>query len=70
MNAHRLGVEMTCLPTGAFLRRTESLIAHEGPIYWSPMTTAETAHGSEDELFSSEEPGSGAELKGVESLWS
>ncbi len=34
------------------------------------MTTAETAHGSEDELFSSEEPGSGAELTGVESLWS
>ncbi len=34
------------------------------------MTTAETAHGSEDELFSSEEPGNDAELTGVESLWS
>ncbi len=64
------GVEMTRLPTGVFLRRTESLVAHEGPIYWSPMTMAETAHGSVDKLFSSEEPGSGAELTGVESFWS
>ncbi len=61
---------MTWLSTAAFLRRTGSLVAHEGPIYWSPMTTAETAYGSEDELFSSEEPGSSAEFKGVESLWS
>ncbi len=57
---------MAWLPTGTFLRRTESLVAHEKP----PMTTAETAHGSEDELFSSEEPGSDAELTVVESLWS
>ncbi len=34
------------------------------------MVTNETAHGSEDELFSSEEPSSGAELTGIESLWS
>ncbi len=59
---------MARLPTGVFLRRTESLLAHEGPIYWSPMTTTETAHGSEDKLFSSEEPGSGVELTGAESL--
>ena len=34
------------------------------------MTTAETAHRSEDERFSSEEQGSGAELTRVEGLWS
>ncbi len=33
---------MTWLPTGAFVRRNENLAAHEGPIYWSPMTIAET----------------------------
>ncbi len=61
---------MTWLLTGAFLRQTENLVAHEGAMYWSPMTTAETAHSLEDELFSSEELGSGAELTGVNSLWS
>ncbi len=61
---------MTWLPTGTFLRRTKSLVAHEVPMYLSPMTTAETAHGSEDELFFSEELGSGAELAGVDSFWS
>ncbi len=64
------GVEMTWLLTGAFLRRIENLVAHEGPMYWSSMTSAKTAHGSEDELFSYGEPGSGAELAGVDSLWS
>ncbi len=39
-------------------------------MYWFPMTTAETAHGSEDKLFPSKEPGSSAELTGVDSLWS
>ncbi len=62
------GVEMTWLPTGAFVRRTENLVAHEGPIYWSPMKIAETAYHSEDECFSSEELSSGAGLTGVESF--
>lgn len=37
---------------------------------WSLITTAETAHCSEYECFSSEEPGSGAKPPGVESLQS
>ncbi len=47
---------------------TESLAAHKGPMCWSPIITAETVHGSECERFSSEEPGSGAELAGMVSL--
>ncbi len=57
---------MTWLPTGAFVRRTENLVAHEGPIYWSP----ETADRSEGERLPSEELGSGAGLTVVESLFS
>ncbi len=64
------GTEMAWLPTGAFGRRTENVVAHEGLIYWSPMTIAETEHRSEDERFSSEELGSGAGLTVVESLFS
>ncbi len=60
---------MTWLPTGAVMRRIENLVAHEGPIYWSPMTIAETEHLSENERFSSEELGTGAGLTVVESLF-
>ncbi len=63
------GVEMTWLSIGAFLSQTESLVANEGLIFWPPMTTGKTAHGSEDEIFSSEELGSGVEVAGVESVW-
>ncbi len=63
-------VEMTWLPTGTFMRRTENLIAQGGPMNRTPMTTGETVHRSEDERFSSEELNSGAGFTGVESLCS
>ena len=61
------GVESTQLPTGAFVKRTESLVAQVGPMRWSPTTMAEMTLGSEDELFSSEEPDEGVEPAGVQS---
>ncbi len=61
---------MTWLPTEAFVRRTENLVRHGGPICWSPMTIAETADRSEGERFLSEELGSGVGLTVVERLFS
>ncbi len=47
------GKDGTSLSTGKTRRRTESRVAEEGPIYWSPITTGELGHVVEGERFPS-----------------